>query len=82
MSDVTETPEPEAPAAETPEAETGPASPAPDEGGTGALDRAAESIHDAKDAEGAVAANDDITTRDADRAGDYSEDPDGSGGHP
>ncbi len=47
-----------------------------------ALDRAAESIREARDAEGRVAANDDITSRDDERAGAYSEDPEGEGGHP
>ena len=47
-----------------------------------ALARAAESIREARDAEGAVAANDDITTRDDERAGEHSEDPGGEGGHP
>ena len=47
-----------------------------------ALDRAAASIREARDAEGTVAANDDITTRDAERAGEHSEDPGGEGGHP
>ena len=47
-----------------------------------ALARAAESIREARDAEGAVVANDDITTRDDERAGEHSEDPGGEGGHP
>ena len=47
-----------------------------------ALDRAAASIREARDAEGSVAANDDITSRDDERAGVHSEDPDGEGGHP
>ena len=47
-----------------------------------ALDRAADSIREAREAEGGVAANDDITTRDDERAGEYSEDPGGEGGHP
>ena len=47
-----------------------------------ALDRAAESIREAQDAEGTVASSDDITSRDAERAGEHSEDPGGEGGHP
>jgi hypothetical protein len=47
-----------------------------------ALERAAQSIREAQDAEGGVAAHDDITTRDDERAGEYSEDPNGEGGHP
>ena len=47
-----------------------------------ALRRSADSIKEAEDAEGVVAGHDDITTLDAQRAGEYSEDPDGSGGHP
>jgi hypothetical protein len=47
-----------------------------------ALDRAADAIRDAQEAQGSVAAHDDITSRDDDRAGEYSEDPDGEGGHP
>ena len=47
-----------------------------------ALERAAESIKEAEAAEGDVASNDDITVLDEQRAGAYSEDPDGSGGHP
>jgi hypothetical protein len=47
-----------------------------------ALERAAESIHEAHDAEGRVAAHGDITTADDAKAGEYSEDPDGTGGHP
>lgn len=47
-----------------------------------ALERAAESIREAQDAEDRVAAHDDITTRDDERAGEYSEDPGGEGGHP
>jgi hypothetical protein len=47
-----------------------------------ALERSAESIRDARDAEGTVAAHDDITARDDERAGEHSEDLDGTGGHP
>ncbi len=47
-----------------------------------ALDRAAGSIREAKDAEGTVAANDDITAEDEDRAGEHSDNPDGGGGLP
>lgn len=47
-----------------------------------ALERSAESLREAREAEGTVAASDDITSRDDERAGEYSEDPDGEGGHP
>jgi hypothetical protein len=60
--------------------ETGPQT-GSDDGGE-ALERSAESIREAQDAEGQVAAHDDITTLDAARAGEYSEDPGGEGGHP
>lgn len=54
----------------------------PDEDGQGAaLDRAAEAIQEAKDAGGRVAANDDITAVDAQRAGDAAPDPEADGGH-
>lgn len=53
----------------------------PDDHGE-ALERSAASIREAREAEGTVAANDDITTRDDERAGEYSEDPGGEGGHP
>lgn len=56
--------------------------PEPAEADRSALDRADESIREARDAEGAVAARDDITTLDDARAGVNSEDPDGEGGHP
>ena len=46
------------------------------------LDRAEESIREAHDAEGQVAAHGDITTLDDERAGVNSEDPGGEGGHP
>jgi hypothetical protein len=54
----------------------------PDDEDGAALRRSAESIREAREAEGGVAASDDITTLDEDRAGEYSEDPDGEGGHP
>ena len=47
-----------------------------------ALERATESIRYAREAEGRVAANDDITSADDAKAGEYSETPDGTGGHP
>ncbi|GAB2583839.1 hypothetical protein [Microlunatus antarcticus] len=50
--------------------------------GDDALERAAESIREAHDAEATVAANDDITTEDRERAGEYSQSPDGEGGRP
>ncbi|MGI3784519.1 MAG: hypothetical protein ACRYG2_27480 [Janthinobacterium lividum] len=53
----------------------------PDDDGA-ALERAARSIREAHDAEGQVAANDDITSADEAKAGEHSEDPDGTGGHP
>jgi len=48
----------------------------------GLLDRAKESIREAHDAEGQVAAHGDITTLDDERAGVHTEDPGGEGGHP
>lgn len=82
MSDLpetnhTETSEPEAtrPGTSTEDPTTA------EDGGT-ALERAGEAIREAKDAGGTVAANEDITTLDDQRAGDYSEDPGGEGGHP
>jgi hypothetical protein len=57
-----------------------PASGSSDKGDDGAaLDRAAESIRDAQAAEGTVAANEDITSLDEQRAGEHSETPDGGG---
>lgn len=53
-----------------------------DDDGGAALERAQEAIDDAQDAQGSVAAHDDITTRDDAVAGKYSEDPGGEGGHP
>lgn len=47
-----------------------------------ALERAAGSIRDAKAAEGTVAANEDITSLDDQRAGEHSETPEGGGGLP
>lgn len=52
-----------------------------DDGGA-ALERAEEAIDDARDAGASVAANDDITARDDERAGEYSETPDGESGAP
>jgi hypothetical protein len=46
-----------------------------------ALDRSAEAIREARDAEGTVAANDDITSRDDERAEEHSEDPGAEGSH-
>jgi len=54
---------------------------AADDGGA-ALDRAEEAIDDARDARASVAANDDITALDDERAGEYSETPDGESGAP
>jgi hypothetical protein len=76
MSDLPENDLPE-----TDQPETATAAPATDDHGD-ALERSAESIREARDAEGTVAANDDITARDDERAGEYSEDPGGEGGHP
>lgn len=54
----------------------------PDEQGEDvALDRAADAIQEAKDAGGRVAANDDITAVDAQRAGDAAPDPAADGDH-
>ena len=51
-----------------------------DDGGA-ALERSAASIREAKDAEGTVAAHEDITTLDAQRAETHSEDPGAEGDH-
>lgn len=72
MSDQPETSQPETTPAETQVAD--------DHGA--ALERAAESIREAREAGGTVAAHEDITTQDDARAGEHSEDPDGEGGHP
>jgi hypothetical protein len=78
MSDLPDTDQPD-PATDGPV----PDAPAPDAQDDGdALGRASAAIREAHDAEGAVAANDDITTRDDERAGEHSEDPGGEGGHP
>jgi hypothetical protein len=68
------------PATDQPDPST--ASPGVEDDHGAALDRAAESIREAQEAGGSVAAHDDITTRDDERAGEYSEDPNGEGGHP
>ncbi len=52
-----------------------------DDGGA-ALDRVEEAISEARDAGTSVAANDDIITRDDEKAGEYSETPEGQGGAP
>jgi hypothetical protein len=62
--------------------DTSTSGPAVEDDAGAALDRSASSIHEAKDAAGTVAAHEDITVRDAERAGEHSEDPDGTGGHP
>ena len=81
MSETTDpSPTPEATESDRPSAGA-PAEAAQDDGGA-ALERAQEAIDAAQDAEGTVAAHDDITTHDAALAGEYSEDPDGTGGHP
>ena len=54
----------------------------PSDDGGAALERAEEAIDDARDAGASVAANDDITARDADKAGEYSETPNGEPGAP
>ena len=77
MSDLTDPPE-----TETTTTASDASDASSEEGDSEALDRAAESIREAKDAEGDVAASDDIRTRDDDLAGVNSEDPDGEGGHP
>ena len=61
--------------------DSGTSAPTADDGGD-ALDRAAEAIHEARDAEGSVEANDDITSRDDERAEEHSEDPGAEGSHP
>ena len=76
MSDLPESTRPE-----STEPETSPPVRGADDDGE-ALERAAAAIREAHEAEGSVAANDDITTRDDERAGEHSEDPDGEGGHP
>jgi hypothetical protein len=75
MSDLPNSSEPETPVETTPENAEG------DDQGA-ALERAAESIDDAREAEGRVTANDDITTADEARAGEHSQSPDGEGGRP
>lgn len=72
MSEQT-SPEPTSPSAAQPGAG--------DDGGE-ALERSAEAIKDAREAEAPVAATDDITTRDDEMAGEYSEDSYGEAGHP
>jgi hypothetical protein len=69
MTDVPADPQPDR------ETTTGsaPGTPPADDGS--ALDRAATAIHEARDAEGTVAANDDITSRDDERAEQHSDDP-------
>lgn len=52
-----------------------------DDGGE-ALERSAAAIKDAREAEAPVAASDDITARDDEMAGEYSEDSYGEAGHP
>lgn len=66
---------------ETPAGEARPGETGGDDGGA-ALERAQEAIDEAQEAEGAVAAHDDITSRDDTMAGAYSEDPGGEDGHP
>ena len=65
-----------------PQHDTSTADPAVEDDASAALDRSASSIHEAEDAAGTVAAHEDITLQDAERAGEHSEDPDGTGGHP
>ncbi|HEY0237682.1 MAG TPA: hypothetical protein VGC37_03480 [Friedmanniella sp.] len=65
---------------DTPQSATSPETTTDDQGA--ALDRASDAIDEAREAEGRVAASDDITSRDEAHAGEHSEDPDGSGGHP
>ncbi len=74
MSDQTDETQPEDTSGTSPETTT-------DDQGA-ALDRASEAIDEAREAEGSVAASDDITSHDEARAGEHSEDPDGTGGHP
>jgi hypothetical protein len=72
MSDLPETPTTESPADPS----------APDDDGGAALESSADAIQEAREAEGTVAAADDITSEDDDRAGEHSLDPDGQGGQP
>ena len=58
------------------------APPAVDDDGGAALERSSGSIREAREAEGSVAAHDDITSLDEQREGEHSEDPDGEGGAP
>ena len=62
--------------------ETTTTNPPVEDADAGPLERADESIREARDAEGGVAANDDITSLDEQREGDASENPDGEAGHP
>jgi hypothetical protein len=64
------------PAETQPDRETATDSATDDDQGA-ALGRSAEAIHEARDAEGSVEANDDITSRDDERAEQHSEDPGG-----
>ena len=78
MSDLPSTPEAQNTSDAPPET---PAEPVPADDGIG-LQHVDELIREAKDAGARVAANDDITSADDAEAGKFSEDPDGSGGHP
>jgi hypothetical protein len=69
-------------APETSQPETTDEDPTVDEHGETALEHTEKAIHEARDAGGSVAASGDITTLDDQRAGEYSEDPGGEGGHP
>ncbi|GAA3564562.1 hypothetical protein GCM10022197_20290 [Microlunatus spumicola] len=82
MSDLPETNQSETSEAEATRPDTSTEDPTRTEDGGTALEQAGEAIREAKDAGGTVAANEDITTLDAQRAGEYSEDPGGEGGHP
>jgi hypothetical protein len=80
VTEQTSTPEPDAPTG--PGAGTPPTSPGVADDHGEALERSAEAIREARDAEAPVADRDDITVRDDERAGVYSEDVGGEGGHP
>lgn len=78
MTEQTNVPEPDGEPTDGPGADS-----PPTEDGLGTtLDRVAESIREARAAQASVAAHGDISTLDDQRAGEYSEDPGGEGGHP
>ena len=82
MSDLPETDQPDTTQPDTTRPDTSTEDPTTTADGETALERSGDAIREAKDAGGSVAASEDITTLDDQRAGDYSEDPNGEGGHP